>query len=213
MNSIFNNYDLIFWDWNGTLLDDLEVCIAIINGCLAKRNLTRITRETYLDIFEFPVINYYRRLGFDFVRESFEVVGAEFIKGYSEEMFSCSLQSAGKELLQQTRQDGKKQFILSALHEKSLLKIISFFHLDEYFTEVRGLDDHYAWGKVELGKTLLNDSGGDPRRTLMIGDTLHDFEMARAIGIDCVLVGGGHNSIARLKTAGVPVFESLNELL
>ena len=47
----------------------------------------------------------------------------------------------------------------------------------------------------------------------MIGDTLHDSEVAEAMGIECILVGNGHVSDARLKKTGRRVILDLSELL
>ena len=45
----------------------------------------------------------------------------------------------------------------------------------------------------------------------MVGDTLHDFDTADAMGIPCVLIAAGHNSKKRLLACGVPVFDSIEE--
>ena len=55
----------IVWDWNGTLLDDRWLTIAVMNRLLARRNMDELTEDRYLQFFTFPVIDYYRRLGFD----------------------------------------------------------------------------------------------------------------------------------------------------
>ena len=61
----------IVWDWNGTLLDDRWLTIAVMNRVLARRNMDELTEDRYLQLFTFPVIDYYRRLGFDFENTSF----------------------------------------------------------------------------------------------------------------------------------------------
>lgn len=206
-------YRHIVWDWNGTLLDDRRVCLEIINGSLQKRSLPVISLDVYLDLFEFPVINYYRKLGFDFEKESFEVVGAEFIHSYNRQMFGCPLQEGARELLETVRRREVPQTILSALNEAYLTKVVEHFRLGGFFKKVWGLSDSYAWGKIDLGRRMLEHSGIPARDTLMIGDTTHDFETAQALGIDCILMAAGHNSRLRLQNCGVPVVESLAELL
>ncbi|MBF0244667.1 MAG: HAD hydrolase-like protein, partial [Planctomycetes bacterium] len=52
-----------------------------------------------------------------------------------------------------------------------------------------------------------------PGEILLIGDTLHDFQVATALGTACVLYSGGHQSTGRLEAAGVPVISSLDEIL
>ena len=61
-----------------------------------------------------------------------------------------------------------------------------------------------------LGQYLQN-CGIAPQETLMIGDTLHDADVAKAIGAKCVLVARGHQSRQTLLTAGVPVVGTLTE--
>ncbi|MDN5278142.1 MAG: hypothetical protein PWR01_2107 [Clostridiales bacterium] len=206
------NWRHIFWDWNGTLLNDVEECIEIINKSLEKRDLKTLDRQEYLEKFQFPVVNYYKAIGFDFTKESFESAGQEYIDAYSEKMFDCSLHDAALEILSKIRSAGLEQYVLSALNADALEKCIEKFGLEKYFTRVRGLDDHYANSKIELGKTLLREAKIDPQKAVLIGDTLHDYETASAMGIDCVLVASGHNSSRRLKKCGVPVFDNLTEL-
>lgn len=212
MKPLSQRYDAFIWDWNGTLIDDMRVCVEILNRSLASRGLPQLSAEKYLEIFEFPVVNFYRSAGFDFSSEPFEKIGMEYIKAYETAMFDCRLHGGAKELLNRLRSKGKKQYILSALFEHDLKRIIEHFELAGYFAAVRGLSDQYANSKIDLGKRLVKECGVDPARTLMIGDTLHDLDTARQLGIDCVLVAAGHNSHARLTTGGVPVYHSLGEL-
>ncbi len=52
-----------------------------------------------------------------------------------------------------------------------------------------------------------------PHEVLFIGDTIHDHEVAKLIGADCVLVSNGHVSRERLKNTGAPVFEDLTGVI
>ena len=62
------NKKLIIWDWNGTLLNDVDACVDSMNNMLNKRARTNITQEYYKSIFTFPVQKYYEKLEFDFVK-------------------------------------------------------------------------------------------------------------------------------------------------
>lgn len=201
----------IFWDWNGTLLNDVYECIEIINICLAKRSLKPLTLQEYLEKFEFPVKKYYENIGFDFSVESFESAGQEYIDAYSRRMFDCALHHGVENALEAARKTGARQFILSALNHDALLLCIERFRLGKFFDQVRGLSDSYAHSKIELGRHLLKDSACEKESAIMVGDTVHDFETAAAMGIDCVLLAAGHNSRKRLEKCGVPVFNCLAE--
>ena len=79
------------------------------------------------------------------------------------------------------------------------------------FTGVLGLNHIYATSKEAIGRAYLEETGMEPGRCVMLGDTLHDAEVAAALGCPAVLIARGHQSRKTLLTAGVPVCESLSE--
>ena len=60
------NKTVVIWDWNGTIVDDAFVFVKIMNFFLKEKKLPLINIAKYRDVFEFPLINYYSKLGFDF---------------------------------------------------------------------------------------------------------------------------------------------------
>jgi len=102
--------------------------------------------------------------------------------------------------------------VLSAYKHDTLLQAIQYFRLTDYFDDIIGLDDIYAESKVENGIKYIKSLGVDNSDVLFVGDTTHDFEVAQAMNVDCVLVESGHNSRLRLEQCDVPVFSSLKEL-
>lgn len=120
-----NTYANIIWDWNGTLLNDIQLCVNIVNKLLSNHNIVQLDVESYKNVFGFPIRDYYRRIGVDFTKESFESL------------------------------------------------------------------------------------------TVLIGDTIHDFDVSKELGVDCVLIARGHQSKKRLmdKTGGnARVIDHINQL-
>lgn len=202
-------YRHLIWDWNGTLLDDAWLCREIMNGQLARRGLPTLSAERYEEIFDFPVEKYYRAVGFDWSRESFQEAGTEFIREYEARKKECSLQQGAQDLLSRIVEGGWSQAVLSAYSHPALEEFLGYFGVRRHFRSIAGSRDHYASGKVEHGLKMLEELHVSPRETLLIGDTTHDAEVARAMGVDCVLLPCGHNSRARLEACGVPLVESL----
>ena len=206
-------YTHIIWDWNGTLLNDAWLCVEVMNQMLGERGLPLIDLEIYQRIFDFPVKSYYQTLGYDFEKESFEKVGMEFMVLYNERQKESELHPEVITVLEQIKERGYIQSILSAREQVELRtetkerKVDSFFHL------VYGLDDHFAHGKTDVGFLLLEKLNIPREQILFIGDTRHDSEVARELGIDCILVPNGHHSLERLEQCGHPIIQSLNELL
>ena len=202
----------VIWDWNGTLLDDAWLCREIMNGQLRKRGLPTLSAERYEAIFDFPVEGYYRKVGFDWKKESFEEAGTEFIVEYERRKTECRLQIGARELLQQLESVGYSQAVLSAYSHGSLETFLGHFGVRSHFRSVAGSRNHYAEGKVEDGLRMLQELHVSPSETLLIGDTTHDAEVARAMGVGCVLIPSGHNSRDRLDRCGVEVVAGLGDL-
>ena len=212
-NTMLKKYRHIIWDWNGTLFDDIEVCVDILNGMLGRRCMGLISCRDYREKFDFPVQDFYRRIGFDFSDESFDIVANEFMDEYNHKRFECSLYDGAFEVLNGCINAGFGQSILSAYHQKRLEEIVEFFGIGELFVGMVGLDDYYAACKIANGKRLVKDLGVDRSEILLVGDTTHDFEVAKAIEADCVLVSGGHQTKERLQQCQTQVFDSISEVL
>lgn len=205
--------DTIIWDWNGTLLNDLDICVDAINILLKERSLPLLSKEKYLEIFDFPVIDYYKRIGFDFNNEPFDIPAKQYIDHYVSKLGECSLQENVTEVLSFFRNKGYTQLVLSAAEHQKLVDSISLFGILEYFDAISGLDNDFAASKTELGIEMLRSRGISPTRVCLIGDTTHDFEVALALGCKCVLIPDGHQNKKRLSETGAVVVESLCNLI
>lgn len=204
-------YKHIIWDWNGTIFNDLDLCVDVANNLFRKKNVPAITVEKYKSIFTIPVKDYYIAAGFDFEKESFEIVGKEWMDEYEERKYECSLHDKLIEVMEDFNNAGIGQSILSAYKQDNLNAMVGKFGLDKYLEHIIGLDNIYAASKLHLGKKLMNVLGNGHGETLLIGDTVHDYDVAKEIGADCILIASGHQSKQILKKTGVPVFDNLSD--
>ncbi len=209
---MIEKYKHIIWDWNGTIFNDVDLCVELINELLEPRALKTVTLDEYKNVFTIPVRNYYAELGFDFSKESFEVVGKQWMDEYERRKFECGLHNGIVNVIKKIDQLGIGQSILSAYTQRTLEEMVEHFGLTKYFSHLVGLDNIYAAGKLHLGKDLMNRLGNGKGETLLIGDTLHDYEVASGIGADCVLITNGHQSKKKLESSGAVVIDGLEEL-
>lgn len=207
-------YQHAIWDWNGTLLDDTRLCVEVLNGLLAGRGAEPVSETDYRRNFCFPVIRFYEHLGLDTDEESFDRFSREFISVYEARWFEeCALHSHAAETLRALSRLGMSHSVLSAAKQEALDRGIRHFGLGEHFTGLVGTDNIHARGKIEQGRKWIAELGRPPGEVVLIGDTLHDLEVAEAIGIDCVLVTHGHHSAERLAASGAVVVDSLPEVI
>lgn len=207
-----SKYKYVIWDWNGTLLNDVELCRSIINKILIKNDLPKLTRQQYKNIFTFPVKDYYSAAGLDFNKTSFEILGKIFIDEYEERKYECSLFDGGKEILSTIKEKGIKQSVLSAYKHDNLINILNKYGLTHFYEHIIGLDNIYAGGKSELGLKLREMITFKDEEILFVGDTLHDAEVAKLMKIDCVLLSAGHQAKEKLNVNGLIVLDNLKEL-
>ncbi|MBR7184674.1 MAG: HAD family hydrolase [Clostridia bacterium] len=201
----------VIWDFNGTLLDDLQASVESINVLLAARNLPIFSSlEAYRQNFGFPVEKYYRAIGLDVDGEGFDALAHEWVGEYLARSRTAGLRKGVLPVLEQLHQAGVCQLVLSASEHALLSRQLGDLGIEAYFDAVLGIGDIYAGGKTALARAWR--AAHPDARPIFVGDTLHDAEVAAAIGADCVLVTGGHHGRERLESAGVPVIDSFAQL-
>lgn len=205
--------DIIFWDWNGTMLDDVSVCVDSINQMLLKRQMPLVNPESYKELFNFPVRDYYLKLGFDFSQNSFEELSEEFISTYKSKIIDAVLQPDVVNVLYYFQAIGKIQIVISAMEQKMLEEMLTEYKIRHYFQDAIGLSDIYAKSKIDLAKKYIEEQKMDVNNAVFIGDTLHDVEVAQHIGVDVLLVSNGHHSLERLSVNGNKIINDLGVLL
>ena len=190
-------YTCIVWDFNGTIMDDVEIGIDSVNVLLRKRGLKTLeSREEYQEKFGFPIINYYVRLGFDFDREPYEEVAVEWVNEYVARECTAKTISGVREMLEYFHGKNVKQIIISACEQSMLDRNLKMLGVSEYFDTVCGINNIYASSKEAIGIAWREKNPDE--RILFIGDTDHDCDVARAMGADCILVAQGHQSFETL---------------
>ncbi len=208
----FNKINVIIWDWNGTLLDDADYCVTCMNKVLSKRKMAQINLRQYRNKFTFPVKDYYHAIGFNFKKEAFKIPAMEFINEYYSHLNKAKLHSCSIDVLNFFKDSGFRQFVLSAMEHNELIASLTDKKIINYFEEVAGIGNHYAHSKLEMGKALLSNQKIDPKKALIIGDTIHDLEVANELDTNCVLISNGHQSAQRLLTATSKVIPELLDI-
>ncbi|MBQ9086860.1 MAG: HAD hydrolase-like protein [Clostridia bacterium] len=212
MQPIHGCPDYCIWDFNGTILDDVEVGIRSVNHLLAERGLKQIgSREEYRQIFRFPVQEYYRYLGFDFETEPYEVIAPLWVEQYLKNVAEAVLFEDVQETICRLREKGIRQVVLSATEQNMLMNQLASLGITDAFEEVLGLDNIHAVSKLELARKWRKDH--PDASAIYLGDTDHDCEAARSMNIPCVLITRGHQAPNRLKHLGVPMYDTLSDFV
>ncbi|ODU54455.1 MAG: hypothetical protein ABT01_08450 [Clostridium sp. SCN 57-10] len=201
----------IIWDWNGTLLDDVDASVDIVNDILRAQGRGETTLAEYHAMMEMPIIRYYEKL-FDLRALPFERIVRAFNEGYARRSAQMHLADGAREALARFAADGCVQVILSSFEKTRLRAAVHAKGVEPYFAEILGADDLRAESKESRARAWQAKSGARPEHTLVIGDLVHDGEVAHALGAQCILTCSGHQPRSALETCGFPVAQSLTQL-
>ena len=190
----------------------METGIVSVNKMLEQRGLPTIPSiEYYREIFDFPIEEYYRGLGFDFEREPYHVLAPIWVDLYNKNSNMSHLVDGVRETLEAIREMGIPQIIISACEQGMLEEYLNKLGVYDFFEEIRGLDNIHAGSKTHLATDWK--ASHPESKILFIGDTTHDAETAAAMDGDCVLFSGGHQSRRKLEATGHPVIDKMTELI
>ncbi len=204
-------YKHIFWDFNGTIIDDVNNALACVNDMLLRKGMKTINLTEYYDYVETPIVNFYYR-----ILPPEEVVFSEISKAYHEDyarhIDETELAEGAKELLCELSENGAHQYIITSNFIDETIDLTKKFGVFDYFEEILGAENTLAESKIERAKAFFESKGIERNDAILIGDTLHDLETANALGIDCVLVSYGHQGRKLLESHNAYTVENLREV-
>jgi HAD superfamily hydrolase (TIGR01549 family) len=155
----------VVWDWNGTLLADLDAIVGATNAALAGTGLAAIDRDRFRRDFGRPVRAFTERL-----------------------LQDCALADGAEAAIELVARAGVSQSLLSMWRHDELLELLAQRGLAEEFTRIDG-DQRFDGGpKSDRLRDHLSAQRLDPRDIVLIGDTLDDAAAAQAVGTQCLLV-------------------------
>ncbi len=201
---------IVIWDWNGTLLNDVQVNFEIVNTLLAHRNIPLITFGDYRRFFRMPIKDFYADIGFSFEQESFQSIAAEYVRLYDQRFDTTALTSGIERVLERIREKRIKQYIVSATNQTDLDFQVSDKGIAHYFAQIIGNDDYSVISKKEKAIQLASAFHSNDE-IVFIGDMYHDYEVAKSIGATCFLYSNGHQSVK--DSEDYRIIENMEEIL
>ena len=189
----------ILWDWNGTLLDDTAAALATLNIMISGRGGTRIGMPFYLDNFAFPVRPFYDRIGIvAHDEDEWNAIAREYHETYLRQ--PKGLNADAVPALEAAKSAGCAQSIISALRQDLLDEQTREYGVAGYFERICGSDNLHGASKLSRSRELMRSLAAlAPQSFVLIGDALHDKEVADALGIPCVLCAQGSHAEWRLR--------------
>jgi phosphoglycolate phosphatase-like HAD superfamily hydrolase len=200
----------LVWDWNGTLLDDLDLVVTATNASLASVGGPMITVDEHRRDFCRPLSTYYSNvLGRQLTTEEFGHLDRAFHDAYREGLAECRL---AVDALTAIGAWTGSQSLLSMFFHHELVPVVRRHGLVEHLRRVDGLRDRVGGGsKAPHLRAHLEALSIQGDQCVLIGDSVDDAEAAAAVGARIVLYAGGITHASRLRATGLPVATTLVE--
>jgi phosphoglycolate phosphatase-like HAD superfamily hydrolase len=198
----------LVWDWNGTLLNDLDIVVAATNAAFLNVGGQAITADDHRRRFRRPIIEFYSEsLGRDLLENEFVDMDELFHRSYLDSLPNVTLTHDARDAI--AAWTGTQSLLSMWFHHELVPAVgrfgVEFLRIDGLRDRLNGTykADHLTNHLVELGLT-----GPD---VVLIGDSVDDAHAALAVGARCVLYSGGFTHEENLRACGVPVARTLVE--
>lgn len=204
----------IVWDWNGTLLDDLDIVLESLNVGISGFGVGPIDDLEYRNHFTRPVRSFYESLLDRAVSDmEWELLNKTFHEEYFSRVHRARLARDAMVAIDHVEARGWGQSLLSMTTQDQLNEIVASFRIADRFLRIDGLRGETGGLKASHLADHLASLGVDPSRALVIGDTPDDAAAARHVGSQVVLYDSGSHHPDELSSVGVPVVNTLVEAL
>ena len=211
MNALYKS---IIWDWNGTLFNDIDYNYGIVAKMLKKRGVQGFDKKEYRGAFCFPIIDFYKKVGFDVSEPSqYRDLVEEYGELYDRDVFLCEVEEYAVEAIDYLNKKGMRQYLLSGLNECKLKEQVEHYGIDFYFDSIIGSSKNDASDKMSNALELISTFDVNMKTCLMVGDTVYDAQIADCVGCDVVLYSRGHQDKSILMKTGKRVMDSLKEIM
>jgi phosphoglycolate phosphatase len=191
-------FDTVIYDLDGTLIDSAKDMQMAVSNVLADHGLPAVSEE---DVRMFmgqgskvTMAKAFAKYGKALDEAALSAVTREFVRYYEADPISHTVAFEGvAEVVARFARLGLKQGVCTNKFVTPSRMILEHLKLMPPIADVAGADT-FPVRKPDPKHILmlLERMGGDPRRTVMIGDSIHDVEAAHGAGLPAVLVSWGY---------------------
>lgn len=211
------NYDLVIFDFDGTLSDSEPVLVALVNRALTDHDFAPSDPQLVASCIGLPLVEVFRRAAPQVPEDRLDdVVHTYRERAILPEVVSQFVLFDGVEaVLRELRRRPVRVAIGTSKNHATTMRILEHLEIGDCFDDVLG-GDSVTRGKPhpEMVELACRRAGCPPERALMVGDTSYDIEMGQAAGAATCAVTWGMQDEDRLRALKpTRVIRSLRELL
>ncbi|HKB82371.1 MAG TPA: HAD-IA family hydrolase [Burkholderiales bacterium] len=210
-------FDLLVFDWDGTLVDSAAHIAAALQAAFRDLGLPVPSNAAARYVIGLGLEDALMHLNPGLERSRYEEIADRYRVHFLAGDQGVGLFPAVATGIPALNQDGYLMAVATGKSRRGLDRSLSATGLVPYFHASRCADEGFPKPHPEMLRTIMETLGTVPDRTLMIGDTTHDLQMAQNAGVAAIAVSYGAHpgaDLEKLNPLGcVSSFEQLMQWL
>lgn len=184
-------FDLIVWDWDGTIADSTGMITNAILKAAEQVGLPALTAKTASNIIGLGLKESIDALYGDIPAEQAKALATQYSANYYAGESEIPLFEGAAETIKELSKRGFKLAVATGKGRRGLNLALEHSGLGNYFHSTRTVDECFSKPHPQMLNELMDFLVVMPERTLMIGDTSYDLQMAQNAGVCSVGVTYG----------------------
>ena len=184
-------FDLICFDWDGTLFDSTAIIVRSIQQAVLDVGGAKPTDEAASYVIGMALMPALAHAAPDVPKEKYPLLGERYRHHYLATQHDISLFDGVLPMLADLKGRHHWLTVATGKSRRGLDDVLASRQLHGIFDGSRTADETAGKPDPRMLHELMREFGAEPERTLMIGDTTHDLQMARNAGVASVGVSYG----------------------
>jgi phosphoglycolate phosphatase len=184
-------FDLIVFDWDGTLFDSTALITRCIQSACADVGAPVPSDRDASYVIGMGLIEALQHAAPDLPRERYKELGDRYRHHYFASQHDLVLFDGALEMLRSLKARNHWLGVATGKSRRGLDEALRTSQLKGMFDATRTADETASKPNPQMLLELMREFGADPQRTLMIGDTTHDLQLAANAGTAAIGVGYG----------------------
>jgi len=195
-----SRFDLIIFDWDGTLINSIDWIVHCIQNAAARFDCPVPETQAAKDIIGLSIENAMQKLFPDADATTRQLMTSDYGQRFgSRQITRDDLFPGVYDMLQQFREDGYRLAIATGKKATGLANAIDATGVGDLFCTTRSSDQTASKPDPLMIDEIIKELNVNRQRTLMVGDSAHDLQMAINAGVSSIGVTCGANSAETLQ--------------
>ena len=191
-------FDLIVWDWDGTLADSTGMITQAIVSAAAQVGLPTLNPQAASNIIGLGLKESIHALFGDIPADKAQALAQQYTANYYAGEAEIPLFAGAKETIIELNRRGFKLAVATGKGRRGLNLALEHSGLTPYFHATKTVDECFSKPHPQMLDELMDELVVRPERTLMIGDTSYDLQMAQNANVQAIAVTFGAQSRDKL---------------